>query len=114
MEKWQRGDLVEFDGILAAVVGLEGESGVPEGHVALWFGEPQGQRKSMGGRGSLRPIVLSSSRPDCSRGILRACSDTRRAALIENRLYLQIQTPALAERIRARLIPWLTGTAARA
>jgi hypothetical protein len=56
---WRHGDLVEFDGILAAVVGVAGDPGVPEEHVALWFGEPRGERRSRGGAGGLRPVVLT-------------------------------------------------------
>ena len=58
MADWGRGDFVEFDGILAVVIGVDGDPWVPEEHVALWFGELQGERKSRGGAGSLRPVVL--------------------------------------------------------
>ena len=54
---FQNGDFVEIDGLLAVVVGLAGEQDVPEGHVALWFGEPQGRRLSEGGPGGLVPVV---------------------------------------------------------
>ena len=37
--RFEKGDLVEFDGRLAVVVRLGGEMGVAEGHLALWFGE---------------------------------------------------------------------------
>lgn len=50
---------MDFDGVLAAVVGVEGDPEVPEDHVALWFGEPRGERKSRGGAGGLRPLVLT-------------------------------------------------------
>ena len=45
----KRGDMVTMDGLLAAVVGVEGVSGIPEGHVALWFGDPTARRASEGG-----------------------------------------------------------------
>jgi hypothetical protein len=51
------GEFIEFDGLLGIVVGLSGESGVPDDHLAIWFGEPQGRRKSAGGEGNLVPIV---------------------------------------------------------
>jgi hypothetical protein len=51
------GTFVELDGLLGVVVGLSGENGVPDDHLALWFGEPQGRRKSEGGEGNLVPIV---------------------------------------------------------
>ncbi len=50
-----RGDMVEFDGLLAAVVGVSGDPGVPEDHVVLWFGAPDCKRKSQGGQGGCRP-----------------------------------------------------------
>ena len=57
MARWQRGQLVEIDGLLAAVVGTDEDSWVPEDHVALWFGDPRAARKSQGGPGGLRPEV---------------------------------------------------------
>lgn len=54
---WQRGQLVELDGLLAVVVGTEADPCVPEGHVAVWFGEPRGVRRSEGGPGGLRPEI---------------------------------------------------------
>ena len=38
MTNLKRGDLVELNGLFAAVVGVEGDAGVPEGHVALFYG----------------------------------------------------------------------------
>jgi hypothetical protein len=57
MSKLRRGDLVELDGLLAAVVGVEGDANVPEDHVALWFGDPHCQRMSEGGVGGQHPEV---------------------------------------------------------
>lgn len=54
---FQVGTFVEFDGLLAVVVGFSGENGVPQDHLAIWFGEPQGKRISEGGKGDLVPIV---------------------------------------------------------
>jgi hypothetical protein len=51
------GSFVEFDGLLAVVVGLGGQDDVPEDHLAVWFGEPQGKRLSEGGEGNLVPEV---------------------------------------------------------
>ena len=53
------GSFVEFDGLIAVVVGLEGEPNVPENHVALWFGDSQVLRKSNGGTGGHRPMVIT-------------------------------------------------------
>ena len=38
MRTWQKGDFVEVDGLIAIVVGVPGESEVPEEQLALWFG----------------------------------------------------------------------------
>ncbi|MDB6123229.1 MAG: Sinac [Pedosphaera sp.] len=54
---FKRGDLVEFDGLLAVVVGTAEDGSANAGELALWFGEPKGLRKSKGGRGGLRPEV---------------------------------------------------------
>jgi hypothetical protein len=45
---WQRAELVELDVLLAAVDGVEGDPGVAEEHVAMWFGDPRCRRKSEG------------------------------------------------------------------
>ena len=65
MATWRRGDLVELDGRLAVVVGAEGEPGVPEDHVNLWFGEPQSIRKSEGGPGGRTPVVWTVPEEYC-------------------------------------------------
>ena len=57
--KLKKGDFVEFDGLPAVVVGVEGDPNVPEDHVALWFGEPQVERKSSGGTGGHLPLVYT-------------------------------------------------------
>ncbi|BAQ75222.1 uncharacterized protein POS17_3528 [Pseudomonas sp. Os17] len=57
MTNWQRGDLVELDGLLAVVVGIEGDPNVPEEHIAAWFGAPSCIRKSKGGAGAASPEV---------------------------------------------------------
>ncbi len=54
---FQRGDLIEFDGVLAVVVGTHSDGMAPEDHLALWFGHPQGVRRSAGGVGGLQPEV---------------------------------------------------------
>lgn len=53
----QKGQLIEFDGVPAVIVGLPGEIDVPEDHVALWFGNPNAIRKSQGGIGGIAPEV---------------------------------------------------------
>jgi hypothetical protein len=55
MSAWCRGDLVELDGLLAVVVGIEGDPDVPEEHIAVWFGDPRCIRKSKGGSGGQQP-----------------------------------------------------------
>lgn len=59
MSGWQCGNLVELDGLLAVVVGVEGDPNVPEGHVALWFGDPSCVRTSEGGPDGQRPAVVT-------------------------------------------------------
>ena len=66
MALWRCGQFVELDGLLAAVVGVEGDPCVPEGHVALWFGEPKSVRKSQGGSGGLQPEVWTVPEEYCS------------------------------------------------
>jgi hypothetical protein len=62
----QRGDLVEWDGLLAVVVGLGGDPNIPEEHVAVWFGDPRCHRTSHGGRGGERPEVWTVPAEYCS------------------------------------------------
>ena len=57
MTDWNRGDLVEIDGLLAVVVGVQGDADVPDEHVAVWFGEPKCTRVSEGGPGAAPPEV---------------------------------------------------------
>jgi hypothetical protein len=49
------GDIVETDGLLAAVTGTPEDGGAPEGHLKLWFGERHSKRISQGGAGGHRP-----------------------------------------------------------
>ena len=65
MAKLRRGQLVEYDGLLAAIVGVPGDPSVPDGHVALWFGEPRGLRKSQGGTGRLCAEVYTVPEDQC-------------------------------------------------
>jgi hypothetical protein len=67
MASWARGDLVELDGLLAVVVGVEGDENVPEDHVALWFGEPSCVRRSQGGPGGQTPLVYTVPAEYCTR-----------------------------------------------
>lgn len=54
---WQRGDIVEIDGLLGVVVASDEDGNVPEGHVGVWFGEPSCIRISQGGTGGVSPEV---------------------------------------------------------
>ena len=45
----KRGDMVTLNGRLAAVVGVEGDPGVLEEHVALWYGDSGPQQASTEG-----------------------------------------------------------------
>jgi hypothetical protein len=57
MQTWKCGDFVELDGLLAVVVGVEGDPDVPEDHIAVWFGDPRCERTSQGGTGGKQPEV---------------------------------------------------------
>ncbi len=57
MPAWKRGDFVELNGLLAVVVGIEGDPGLPEDHSAVWFGDPKCLRTSEGGTGGARSEV---------------------------------------------------------
>lgn len=52
-----KGDFVELDGLPGVVVGVPGDPGVPEGHLAVWFGDPRVKRVSQGGPGRIPPEV---------------------------------------------------------
>ena len=70
---FQKGDFVESDGLLAVVVATEGEEvdtvegtdKVPEGHVAVWFGDPQARRVTEGGSGVSTPEVWTMPADYC-------------------------------------------------
>ena len=36
---FKKGDMVEIDGLLAAIVGNDEDEYVPEDHIAVWFGD---------------------------------------------------------------------------
>ncbi len=38
MPLFKRGDLVVLNGAVAAVIAVEGDANVPEGHICLWYG----------------------------------------------------------------------------
>ena len=65
MALWRHGQLVEMDGMLAVVVGIDGDPGVPEEHVILWFGKPHTVRTSQGGTGGVRPEVWTVPEEYC-------------------------------------------------
>lgn len=64
----QKGQLIEFDGIPAVIVGLSSDIGVPEDHVALWFGNSNATRKSQGGNGGIVPEVWTVPASLCEPG----------------------------------------------
>lgn len=66
MTTWNRGDLIELDGLLGVVVGVDGDPDVLADHVALWFGEPKCTRKSQGGLGGQRPEVWTVPEHFCA------------------------------------------------
>ena len=55
--KFERGQFVEHDGLLAVVVGTPDDRGAPEDHLALWYGDPRCTRLSAGGPGGQHPEV---------------------------------------------------------
>jgi hypothetical protein len=62
---FKSGDFVEFDGLLAVVVGTFESGLAPENHLALWFGEPCAIRKSEGGSGGLTPQIWTVPLESC-------------------------------------------------
>jgi hypothetical protein len=62
-----RGEIVEIDGLLAVVVGTAGDRTAPEGHLALWFGDPKTVRISQGGKGGATPEVLTVPEELCTK-----------------------------------------------
>lgn len=64
---FRRGDILEIDGLLAVVVGTSKEKSAPEGHVAVWFGEPKASRISEGGKGGLTPEVWTVPEEICTK-----------------------------------------------
>jgi len=54
---FERGDIIEIDGLLAVVVGTVEENKAPEGHVSVWFGDPKASRISEGGKDGSTPEV---------------------------------------------------------
>jgi hypothetical protein len=65
--KIQKGDFIEFDGLIAVVVGVSGENDIPEDHLALWFGEENQTRVSQGGSGNIIPQVWTVPIELCSK-----------------------------------------------
>jgi hypothetical protein len=56
-QRFAKGEFVEMDGLPAVIIGVHGDPGVPEEHLAVWFGEPRAERKSKGGKGRVPPEV---------------------------------------------------------
>lgn len=66
MSAFKRGQFVEHDGLLAVIVGTPEDEGAPNDHLALWYGEPRGQRVSEGGSGAPRPEVWTVPAQNCT------------------------------------------------
>jgi len=64
-----KGEFVEFDGLPAVVVGVSGDPGVPDDHVALWLGHEGCVRRSQGGAGGVVPQVWTVPADLCEPGI---------------------------------------------
>lgn len=60
------GQLVEYDGLLAVVVGTPQAGSAPNDHLALWYGDPRGVRISDGGSGGQHPVVWIVPAEYCS------------------------------------------------
>jgi hypothetical protein len=65
MSEWSRGEFVELDGLLAVVVGVPGDPGIPDEHLGLWFGDPRTVRRSEGGVAGSAPEVLTVPQELC-------------------------------------------------
>ncbi len=66
MSALRRGQFVEHDGMLAIIVGTPEDGGAPDGHLALWYGEPRGKRISEGGVGGQHPELWTVPAEYCS------------------------------------------------
>lgn len=67
--KLVKGQFVQLDGLPAVVVGVPGDSDVPDDHVALWFGHEGAVRRSDGGTGGIVPRVWTVPIDACESGI---------------------------------------------
>ena len=65
MSTFKKGDIIEHDGLLAAVVGTVEDGRAPKDHLVLWYGEPLGTRISKGGVGGQRPEVWTVPAEHC-------------------------------------------------
>jgi hypothetical protein len=63
----EKGGFVEIDGLLGVVVGVLGDPGVPEDHIAVWLGTPQCRRISEGGSGGTAPEVWAIPIEHCAK-----------------------------------------------
>ena len=63
--KLQKGDLIDFDGLLGCVIDTDENDSVPEGHVTVWYGEPKTERISEGGEGHAVPIIYNIPEEYC-------------------------------------------------
>ena len=62
----EKGELVEIDGLLAVVVGIDTDLDVPDDHVLIWFGDPKTKRISEGGTGGAKPELWIVPTDYCS------------------------------------------------
>ncbi|MGJ8652637.1 MAG: hypothetical protein ACSHX8_05145 [Opitutaceae bacterium] len=64
--KFEKGDFIDFDGLLGVVVDTDESESVPEGHLTVWYGEPKTERISEGGEGNATPIVYNVPEEYCN------------------------------------------------
>ena len=70
MNKFSKGDFVELDGLQAVIVATCTDDDIPEGHVAIWFGEPSASRKSETNYSPISPEVWIVPVSACSAGLM--------------------------------------------
>jgi hypothetical protein len=62
--KFQKGDIIEMDGLLGVVTQLPNEK-VPEDHIGIWFGEENPKRIPEGGEEEKNPEVCAVPEEYC-------------------------------------------------
>ena len=66
--EWKKGDIVVLNGLLAVVVGIAGDSNVPEDYIAIWYGELHGQIVFEGDSSEGKPKVYTVPAEYCRPG----------------------------------------------